>query len=99
MTIGRLEINTGKFAQNAAVLGKFALNYGAHVAGTAVIGSYVVNHVTVGSILLGAGAMIGLGLNCHRINLKIAKEAQEKEVPISKVLNPEITLKKSKKRR
>ncbi len=99
MTIGRLEINTEKFAQNAAVLGKFVLNYGAHVAGTLLIGSAVLGSFNIASLVLGTAAIVGLGINCHRWNLKIAKEAQEKEVPISKVLNPEITLKKSKKRK
>lgn len=88
MKIKNIEIKTDKFLDNAVVLGKFSLNYGAHVAGTALLGSLVLHNFRILPIILGTAGFIALGINCHKINLKIAKEAEEKQVPLSMLLNP-----------
>lgn len=94
MKIKNLEIKTDKFLDNAVVLGKFSLNYGAHVAGTALLGSLVLRNFRILPIIIGTAGFIALGINCHRLNQKIAKEAEEKQVPLTKLLNPTTTIKK-----
>jgi hypothetical protein len=94
MKIKNLELNADKFADNAIVLGKFALNYGGHTLATALVGSYVLHNIRILPILLGTISFVGLGISCHRISDKIAKEAKDKDLPISPVLNPTLTKKK-----